>query len=106
MNVSPSAKRSTSKWAPMSYERIAILIALANEPLDKKDIAGAVQADTLAHVVIKTSTMYFLIRELAHRGYIKEQGPFYLTDKGRHTLLIELSRIEHQRLLLKARLHR
>lgn len=105
MNVSPTQRRTLSKWAPLSYERTAILIALSAGPLDKKDVADAVMADTLAHVVLKTSTTYYLISELAQQGYIKEQGPFCLTDKGRHALKIEFSRIERERQLLLTRLH-
>ncbi len=98
-------RRPRSKHAPLSYERIAILMAVATGPIDRSQVAGTIIADTVASIVIKTSTLYYLIRELTQAGHIKRQGSLTLTDKGRNILKVELNRIEQQRYILKQRLH-
>ena len=100
-----SRRRATTKLSPLSYERIAILTAVAAGPISKARIADAVLADSVAAIVIKLSTTYFPISELTKAGYLQINGSYTLTDKGWRTLQNELKRIEQQRLILKTRLH-
>ena len=79
-------------------------MALATGPVEKARIVEAVLADSVGSLVIKTSTAYFLIKNLEEQGYITETGACKLTDKGWRTLHQELNRIEQQRLILKTRL--
>lgn len=98
-------RASHSRLAPLSFERIAILSAVAAGPIDKARIAEEVLADTVAAIVIRKSTAYYLISELTEKGYLQEAGSFTLTNKGWHALQMELKRIEQQRLILKQHLH-
>ena len=105
MNYPKSIRATRSKRAPISYERMAILLAVAAAPIDKTRIAGQVLGGSVGDVVIKKSTAYYLIRELTNAGYIQASGSYTLTDKGYRTLHSELKRIEQQRRILKQRLH-
>ena len=98
-------RRSSTKICPITYERLAILMALAAGPIEKARIVEAVLADSVGSIVIKTSTAYFLIKNLEYAGYITVASACKLTDKGWRTLHQELNRIEQQRLILKTRLH-
>lgn len=93
-----------SRYAPLSYERMAILVAVAAGPIQKSLIAKAVLGDTVAEIVLKKSTTYFLIRELTNLGYLEVRGTHSLTDKGWRMLNTELNRIEQQRHILKQKL--
>ena len=100
------ARTRHSKHAPLSYERLAILLATADGPIDKSRIYDAVAADSVGALVMKKSSLYRLISELMKLSYLESKGALTLTDKGWRTLQGELKRIEHQRLILKHRLHR
>ena len=105
--IAPPIKRAShSRLAPLNYERMAILIALADGSIDKAKIAEAVIADTVGAVILRKSTAYYLINELTNQAYIEKRGSYSLTDKGWRILQQELKRIEQQRLILKLRLHR
>ena len=100
-----ATRRHYGKLSPLSYERIAILTAIAEGPLTKSEIPKKVLSDTVAAVVLKKSSAYQLINKLIERGYITQTAPYDLTDTGWRTLQNELKRIEYQRLILKQRLH-
>ena len=94
------------KRIPMSYERIAILMAVADGPIDRAAISDVIVANSIGVILVKKSTLYHLISELIEQDYIKRQGSLTLTDKGWRVLHDELSRIEQERLILKQRLHK
>jgi DNA-binding PadR family transcriptional regulator len=98
-------RRAKITYAPLSYERQAILIALAGGPLDRAEVASTIIGDTIGALVLSKSSFYRLINESEVKGYIEARGAYYLTDKGWRTLHQELNRIERQRLILKQRLH-
>ena len=94
-----------SKHVPISYERVAILLAVATGPIDRRDIEDVVMADSVGAIFIKKSTLYYLISELIEYGLMQHQGSLTLTDKGWRALHNEFSRIEQQRRIMKQRLH-
>ncbi len=98
-------RRPHSRLAPLSYERMAILLAVAAGPIDRARIPEAVLADTVGAVIIRKTTGYTLIKELTAKGYLQVRGSYTLTDKGWRTLHREHNRMENQRLILKQRLH-
>ena len=86
-------RRAKQSYAPLSYERAAILTALAMAPLDRAKILGAIIGDTVGELVLKKSSFYRLIAELEADGFIEQKGPYFLTDKGWRSLRHELYRI-------------
>ncbi len=90
---------------PPSHDRIAILIALTAGPLPRATIRDRVQADSVGSVHIKLSTLYVLLAELESAGYIKDPLIYELTQAGWSFVRSELARIEHQRQLIRERLH-
>jgi DNA-binding PadR family transcriptional regulator len=55
----------------------------------------------MAHILIKKSTLYNLLRELVNKYFlITQHGAYALTDKGHHRLKIEAIRIHEQAKLL------
>ncbi len=73
--------------------------------MDKARIVEAVLADTVGAIVLRKSTAYYLINDLAKMGYIAVNESCKLTDKGYALIHQELKRIELERLILKQRLH-
>jgi len=105
MNVPKAQRHRTGKNAPLSYERLAILVAVAPGPIIKAQIGDTVMGDTAGRIAISKSSLYRLINELTETGYLQSAGTYSLTDKGWRALHLELQRIEQQRLILKQRLH-
>src|SRR3954467_12256943 len=105
MNSSKTHRRNTGKLSPISYERLAILMAISGGGIEKARVADAVLSDLVGAIVLKSSTTYYLISELLDSKYIEGSGDYFLTDKGWRTLRNELNRIERQRSILKQRLH-
>ncbi|HVQ44659.1 MAG TPA: hypothetical protein VMT30_06885 [Candidatus Saccharimonadia bacterium] len=99
-----TTRQVRTKYTPLSYERLAILLAVAAGPIDCARIAEQVLADTVANIVLKKSTAYYLISELTTTGHLQKHGSYTLTAKGRQTLQRELARLEQQRRLLLQRL--
>lgn len=89
----------------MSYERLAILLAVAAGPISGAEIAGQVLADSVGGIIISKSTAYRLISELEERGLIENRGGYALTNAGWRALRGELNRVEQQIRILKSRLH-
>jgi DNA-binding PadR family transcriptional regulator len=93
-----------SQVKPISPERIAILIAVAEGPIDRRDIGAKVQEDSYSSLLIKTSTLYALIRELTTAGYLSYHETYMLNPKGVATLKSEQFRLQQQLNTLKNRL--
>ena len=105
MDTPKPQRVSRTKRTPLSYERVAILLAVAGGPIDKARIADKVLADTVGAVVLSTSTAYYLISELTQDNHLQVNGSYVLTEKGYRTLHHELGRVEQERRILKQRLH-
>lgn len=93
-----------NKHVPLSYDRIAILTAVATGPIDRARVAQVVIGDTVGTVVIQKSTLYHHIQELTEKGYLQRSGALTLTAKGWRTLHGELARLVQQHRILKQRL--
>lgn len=96
---------SKVSYSPIGHEQLSILIALAAGPLFRTEIISKVFADSVGNIVLSKSSYYRHIKVLEDCQYIRMLNSYTLTDKGWRTLHQELSRIEQQRLILKARLN-
>jgi DNA-binding PadR family transcriptional regulator len=98
-------RASTSKSVSLSPERLAILLALADERASGTNIASKIIGDTTGDIYLKSTTLYRLLHELEHRGYIISDNAVYdLAPKGWATLERELPRAKQHYHLLQIRL--
>src|SRR5437870_2548741 len=82
--------------APLSHERLAILLALAAGPATAAEIETQAIADSAGHVVLKRASLFRHLQELAARNLIESCSPqtYCLTDKGWARVKLEAQRSE------------
>jgi DNA-binding IclR family transcriptional regulator len=87
-------RRPTVSLAPLSHERLAIMLAVAAGPVSASEITRQAIADSTGLLVLKRSSLFRLLLELAGRGLIARHGQdsYRLTERGWKLLELESHR--------------
>ena len=100
-------RHSSVRTAPLSHERLAILLALSCPGRNNSiaSVSDQVISDSVGSIYIKKSTLYKFVKELESEGHISMPPPA-LTEKGIRTLKLDIARTENYLQLLKQRADR
>jgi DNA-binding PadR family transcriptional regulator len=101
-------RHPSTRMAPLSHERLAILLALSSEPMSATEVREQALGDSLGNVVIKYGSLFRLTRELLNSKLINHYGDeaYCPTERGWKLLEQEAARTEFWARTARERLRR